>query len=203
MKEIAARERVAASVRIAEVGVERERRRIHAGDREHVIGRPAGAQPARCVAGRRADPRSRRQADRSRFIEPPFDVDGGVACTAGRGRRAIAGGTERDPGRAQDDVEFRQRSVRKLRAELVGALAAIARPGVAELELELSHALGAGILADQRMRRDRKSTRLNSSHEWISYAVFCLKKKKKKNIEIFHEKKKKKKKKIKKKKKKK
>src|SRR6266849_4879571 len=28
------------------------------------------------------------------------------------------------------------------------------------------------------VRRDRKSTRLNSSHEWISYAVFCLKKKK-------------------------
>src|SRR5207247_9546505 len=27
-------------------------------------------------------------------------------------------------------------------------------------------------------RQDRKSTRLNSSHEWISYAVFCLKKKK-------------------------
>src|SRR5438105_8197530 len=27
---------------------------------------------------------------------------------------------------------------------------------------------------------DRKSTRLNSSHEWISYAFFCLKKKKKK-----------------------
>src|SRR5438105_9129415 len=27
-------------------------------------------------------------------------------------------------------------------------------------------------------KRDRKSTRLNSSHEWISYAVFCLKKKK-------------------------
>src|SRR5438105_11163961 len=26
--------------------------------------------------------------------------------------------------------------------------------------------------------QDRKSTRLNSSHEWISYAVFCLKKKK-------------------------
>src|SRR5205085_10101642 len=28
---------------------------------------------------------------------------------------------------------------------------------------------------------DRKSTRLNSSHSQISYAVFCLKKKKKKN----------------------
>src|SRR5438445_13652870 len=30
---------------------------------------------------------------------------------------------------------------------------------------------------------DRKSTRLNSSHANISYAVFCLKKKKKKNIQ--------------------
>src|SRR2546430_15866505 len=30
-------------------------------------------------------------------------------------------------------------------------------------------------------REDRKSTRLNSSHSQISYAVFCLKKKKKKN----------------------
>src|SRR5206468_12618327 len=30
-------------------------------------------------------------------------------------------------------------------------------------------------------RADRKSTRLNSSHDQISYAVFCLKKKKKKN----------------------
>src|SRR5689334_24069024 len=30
---------------------------------------------------------------------------------------------------------------------------------------------------------DRKSTRLNSSHSSISYAVFCLKKKKKKNNE--------------------
>src|SRR5438270_2514753 len=29
------------------------------------------------------------------------------------------------------------------------------------------------------MREDRKSTRLNSSHSQISYAVFCLKKKKK------------------------
>src|SRR5688572_33182840 len=30
------------------------------------------------------------------------------------------------------------------------------------------------------LREDRKSTRLNSSHSQISYAVFCLKKKKKK-----------------------
>src|SRR5438094_6338991 len=33
---------------------------------------------------------------------------------------------------------------------------------------------------DRRVVEDRKSTRLNSSHRTISYAVFCLKKKKKK-----------------------
>src|SRR5438034_8031426 len=42
---------------------------------------------------------------------------------------------------------------------------------------------GAGAPAEGRVRgrageRDRKSTRLNSSHTVISYAVFCLKKKK-------------------------
>src|SRR6267142_2417317 len=39
---------------------------------------------------------------------------------------------------------------------------------------------------------DRKSTRLNSSHMSISYAVFCLKKKKKKNNDNYFNKKKKK-----------
>src|SRR2546426_3897756 len=34
----------------------------------------------------------------------------------------------------------------------------------------------------QKLDRDRKSTRLNSSHLVISYAVFCLKKKKKINV---------------------
>src|SRR2546422_3451922 len=41
----------------------------------------------------------------------------------------------------------------------------------------------------RRVSRDRKSTRLNSSHGYISYAVFCLKKKKKdhnKNKHIYH-----------------
>src|SRR2546429_6364506 len=33
--------------------------------------------------------------------------------------------------------------------------------------------------------QDRKSTRLNSSHGYISYAVFCLKKKKKQYYYIF------------------
>src|SRR3989449_6683063 len=35
-------------------------------------------------------------------------------------------------------------------------------------------------------RQDRKSTRLNSSHGYISYAVFCLKKKKKTTKEQRH-----------------
>src|SRR5438874_10658133 len=38
----------------------------------------------------------------------------------------------------------------------------------------------------RKENRDRKSTRLNSSHVEISYAVFCLKKKKKKKIKNKH-----------------
>src|SRR5690606_40841933 len=38
---------------------------------------------------------------------------------------------------------------------------------------------GRGPLAYAGLRQDRKSTRLNSSHVKISYAVFCLKKKNK------------------------
>src|SRR2546430_7215210 len=33
------------------------------------------------------------------------------------------------------------------------------------------------LVAERRLQLDRKSTRLNSSHSQISYAVFCLKKK--------------------------
>src|SRR5437868_9060758 len=51
-----------------------------------------------------------------------------------------------------------------------------ARPAIAERAGE-----GVGTSSIQRQRRipcrDRKSTRLNSSHVSISYAVFCLKKK--------------------------
>src|SRR5438128_6697779 len=39
---------------------------------------------------------------------------------------------------------------------------------------------GRGSLSSGGLSEDRKSTRLNSSHGSISYAVFCLKKKKKK-----------------------
>src|SRR2546422_4788042 len=47
-------------------------------------------------------------------------------------------------------------------------------PIVTVVGLQIGHLLAGAIL-------DRKSTRLNSSHGYISYAVFCLKKKKKLN----------------------
>src|SRR2546428_13744411 len=50
-----------------------------------------------------------------------------------------------------------------------GHAAACARPGP-ELDGRRGH-------AELRAGSDRKSTRLNSSHDQISYAVFCLKKK--------------------------
>src|SRR5207253_6176649 len=44
----------------------------------------------------------------------------------------------------------------------------------------LAYRISQRIASDCRRKGDRKSTRLNSSHVAISYAVFCLKKKKKK-----------------------
>src|SRR5206468_9726164 len=49
---------------------------------------------------------------------------------------------------------------------------------VAQVALDVAMHQGAG---GDHLGIDRKSTRLNSSHDQISYAVFCLKKKKKKN----------------------
>src|SRR5207248_10630181 len=56
------------------------------------------------------------------------------------------------------------------------------RAGRQRAELEASDAIADGKRRRraERRDRDRKSTRLNSSHRTISYAVFCLKKKKKK-----------------------
>src|SRR2546429_6572474 len=42
------------------------------------------------------------------------------------------------------------------------------------------------VLRDSLRNQDRKSTRLNSSHGYISYAVFCLKKKKNTRIDIIY-----------------
>src|SRR2546429_1645339 len=48
--------------------------------------------------------------------------------------------------------------------------------------LFISFATGGG--AHLSMSQDRKSTRLNSSHGYISYAVFCLKKKNKDTLVV-------------------
>src|SRR5256885_6183282 len=72
-----------------------------------------------------------------------------------RGRRAA----HPEAGEARDGR--RQGGAARPAAEVVGARVASAHSGLA---------------------RDRKSTRLNSSHLVISYAVFCLKKKKKKIV---------------------
>src|SRR2546429_7134196 len=56
-------------------------------------------------------------------------------------------------------------------------------PGDDRLAVFLSRHLRVVADAFQRYYgRDRKSTRLNSSHGYISYAVFCLKKKKRKTL---------------------
>src|SRR2546427_9448291 len=63
-------------------------------------------------------------------------------------------------------------------------ICAHARPQLAAdvgLEQQLGEAWGDEHLVGQ----DRKSTRLNSSHSQISYAVFCLKKKKKKTMRLI------------------
>src|SRR2546430_7613417 len=69
---------------------------------------------------------------------------------------------------------------------------ALERLVVAEEAIELAHHVRRQ-LAGRRVVRDRgivdadrKSTRLNSSHSQISYAVFCLKKKKKERYPIVH-----------------
>src|SRR2546421_7543715 len=60
--------------------------------------------------------------------------------------------------------------------------------GPSMAEITSSALICPGSLADQRARcdLDRKSTRLNSSHDQISYAVFCLKKKKQRSKPRSH-----------------
>src|SRR5260221_9405030 len=54
-------------------------------------------------------------------------------------------------------------------------------PGICRRKVFFEHLRSC----DSRLSLDRKSTRLNSSHTVISYAVFCLKKKKKTNEQQY------------------
>src|SRR2546427_8521839 len=76
---------------------------------------------------------------------------------------------------------FRSRVAGRLRTEphagavtSLGRLSGLPRAGARRHDLPAP-------APGRRALQDRKSTRLNSSHSQISYAVFCLKKKKKKN----------------------
>src|SRR3712207_8368382 len=103
------------------------------------------------------------------------DTYGGAARHGGG---AFSG---KDPSKVDRSAAYAARYVAK---NIVAA-------GLAErCELQLSYAIGVahplsimvetfgtGTIDDDRILEDRKSTRLNSSHANISYAVFCLKKK--------------------------
>src|SRR3712207_7328384 len=82
--------------------------------------------------------------------------------------------------RARPGVRRRRRAQRLHRAR--ASSPPPDREGGGAVGLEAGHT-GRQIL---RQARDRKSTRLNSSHANISYAVFCLKKKKKIRNQSVH-----------------
>src|SRR5437764_4641536 len=78
---------------------------------------------------------------------------------------------------------FRSFGRRVGRGQHVGQLGAFV---VVEQVFGVAGALAAFGQPLRRGAEDRKSTRLNSSHRCISYAVFCLKKKKKQTKMISH-----------------
>src|SRR3712207_8333109 len=73
---------------------------------------------------------------------------------------------------------FRSRE-RPTAIQLACVVAAFAGVGLVITRGDLSTLGDGGVGVGELMVLDRKSTRLNSSHANISYAVFCLKKKKK------------------------
>src|SRR5205085_10787432 len=73
----------------------------------------------------------------------------------------------------------RRGSPRELYPQLTSADLLVIAPLSANTLAKLANGLADGVLT-QAALADRKSTRLNSSHSQISYAVFCLKKKNRK-----------------------
>src|SRR5258708_20853636 len=73
----------------------------------------------------------------------------------------------------------------KTSSEVLICISADSRGAVDDV-VSKAQAAGGGADPSPKQDLDRKSTRLNSSHQIISYAVFCLKKKKKKKIYHIH-----------------
>src|SRR2546426_10199306 len=133
---------------------------------------PAPTKPTRSVVsvvGRHGSPATRARLPRRRS-PPAGHVDGHAGDEV-----SVAGGEEADHpclvGRLGDPAERRAGDFLRL---LVQGPLRPPRPDA----FGQRQAWGDGVDGDAE--RDRKSTRLNSSHLVISYAVFCLKKKKKK-----------------------
>src|SRR3712207_8212764 len=103
-------------------------------------------------------------------------VTGVQTCALPISASAVGAGAGRDParGRRQSVVGVRLR-LRGLRARGGRRAGLRERPGAGAGSAARRDHPGAAAAPG----RDRKSTRLNSSHANISYAVFCLKKKKK------------------------
>src|SRR2546422_5217164 len=99
-----------------------------------------------------------------------MDAAAGERACCGR-RGAVAGGPAAQQRKAGRDAG------RVLRE----AVEAVVGPARRAVRVACRSSSGRPALFGEGMarQRDRKSTRLNSSHGYISYAVFCLKKKKK------------------------
>src|SRR5438034_8145580 len=102
-------------------------------------------------------------------------VQGGLCAASQRSRRGRVRGVE--PRRRLPVLTM----TLALAALLVTAQNPAAPP--AKVAASIARLFGPGARVDTLRVEDRKSTRLNSSHTVISYAVFCLKKKKKKKNE--------------------
>src|SRR2546422_6404161 len=116
-----------------------------------------------------------------------YDIDSPAKATVANGKAATA--------------DIKLKTTKNLAGQLSNAEWMMSIPGTEEQKAGLLNCVGCHTLERvvrsthdpdewthviSRMRgygADRKSTRLNSSHGYISYAVFCLKKKKKKTCE--------------------
>src|SRR3989449_4658172 len=74
---------------------------------------------------------------------------------------------------------FRSHAARDAAPEVLAHARLVDPPGQLLADTLGVEAQIAGVFDQVVIVQDRKSTRLNSSHGYISYAVFCLKKKKK------------------------
>src|SRR5437899_7989786 len=119
--------------------------------------------------------------NRSSFRSVPWKDGGTIAHRPSLGMRLSSSATDPSTkalrlgriGRCRDRTQVRAVRHEQAREELVGD---VHQPVRGTLH-------GA---TDEREAKDRKSTRLNSSHLGISYAVFCLKKKNKELVNAVH-----------------